>query len=81
LNAAERNYAMLEKESLSNVSAVKRLYQYLKGTEFVLIADIKPFVGMLCGDQSIPPMAASRMQRWAFLLSGFDYRLVYKKTS
>jgi hypothetical protein len=48
------------------VFAVKRLYQYLTGTVFVLITDYKALVNMLGSDQPIPPMAASRMQRWVF---------------
>jgi hypothetical protein len=47
----------------------------------VFITDHKPLVSMLGSDQPVPPMAASSMQRWAFFLSGFDYKLMYKKGS
>jgi hypothetical protein len=60
LNAAERNYEMLEKESSSMVFAVKRLY---RGNEFVLNTEHKPLVSMLGSDQPIQPLTASRMQR------------------
>jgi Integrase zinc binding domain/Integrase core domain len=43
------------------------------------VTDHKPLVTMLGNDKPIPPMAASRMQRWAYFLSGFDYKVVYRK--
>ena len=81
LSDAEKNYAQVEKEALSLVFGVKKFHQYLYGRRFVLITDHKPLTAILGPKRGVPPLAAARMQRWALLLSAYDYDIVYRPTT
>ena len=80
LHASERNYAQLEKEALSIVFGVRRFHQYLYGRKFTLLTDHQPLTTILSPKKGIPPLAAARLQRWALLLSAYDYVICYKST-
>lgn len=80
LAPAEKNYSQLEKEGLSIIFAVKKFNQYLYGRpKFVIRTDHKPLLGLFQFDKAIPVMASGRIQRWALLLAGYNYELVYRK--
>lgn len=77
LSKAEQNYSVLQKEALAIVFACDKFYQYLKGNHFILRTDHKPLISLLGENKGIPKMAASRIQRWALFLSGFEYKIEY----
>ena len=77
LSDAENKYAQVEKEPLSLVFGVKKFHQYLYGRCFVLITDHKPLTAIMGPKRGVPPLAAARKQRWALLLSAYDYDIVY----
>lgn len=79
LTKAERNYSTIQKEALAIVFSVIKLHQYLMGIKFELHTDHKPLLSIFGENNGLPVMAAARMQRWAFLLSGFDYTIKYVK--
>lgn len=79
LTRAEENYAMVDKEALAIFFGVKKFQQYLQGQKFVLKTDHKPLLAILGEHRGIPVMAASRLQRWAIFLSGFNYTIEYIK--
>lgn len=81
LNNAEKNYSTIEKEALAIIFSVVKLKQYLLGMFFTLETDHRPLITIFGENKGIPLMAAARMQRWAFLLSGFDYTIQYIKGS
>ncbi|XP_033637865.1 uncharacterized protein K02A2.6-like [Asterias rubens] len=81
LSPPERNYSQLDKEGLAMVFGVKKFHQYVYGRKFVISTDHKPLLGLLGEGRMIPPMASSRIQRWALTLSAYDYQLVYKPGS
>ena len=80
LSPSERNYAQLEKEALSLIFGVKKFHQYLYGRKFMLVTDHKPLTAILGAKKGIPSLAAARLQRWAVLLSVYQYEIRFKST-
>lgn len=80
LSKAESNYAQIEREALSIVFGVKKFHQYLFGRKFTLLTDHRPLTSIFGPHTGIPSLAASRMQRWALLLSAHQYEIKYRKS-
>ena len=59
---------------------VKRFHQFLYGRKFTLVTDHKPRQAILGPKSAVPTLAAARMQRWALVLSAYDYDLEYRKS-
>ena len=78
LSAAELNYSQLDKEALALVYAVTKFKYFLLGRKFVIRTDHKPLLGLFGKDKQIPINANARLQRWALLLSQYDYNLCFK---
>lgn len=76
LSQAERSYSQIDREALAIVFGVK-FHQYLYGRKFVIRTDHKPLTYIFGDKVGIPIMAASRLQRWAVLLSGYTYNIEY----
>ena len=51
----------------------------MKGRKFILYFDQIPLLILFGERNSIRQIAASRIQRWAYFLSGFYFELIYKK--
>ena len=79
LAPAEKNYSVIHKEALAIYWGINNFFQYLKGIHFTLESDHKPLLAILSEEKGIPQMAAGRMQRWAYFLSGFNYTLKHVK--
>ncbi|KAL0193255.1 hypothetical protein M9458_011551 [Cirrhinus mrigala] len=80
LSKAETNYAQIEREALSIVFGVRKFYQYIFGRKFTLLTDHRPLTAIFGPYHGIPSLAASRMQRWALLLSAHTYDIKYRKS-
>lgn len=78
LAKAEKGYAQIDKEGLAVVFAVKKFHQFLYGRHFKIYTDHKPLLGLFDTHRAIPPMASSRIQRWALTLSAYEYDLIYR---
>lgn len=81
LNSAERNYALIEKEAMAVIFAVRRYHKYLFGQAFTLVKDHQPLMAILGSKKGVPALAAARLQRWAIILSAYNYTIVYRKGS
>ena len=80
LSLAERHYAQIERR-FSHSFWIKRFNLYLYGRKFTLFTDHQPLARIFGPISGIPPLGAARLQRWAVLLSGYDYDIVYKRSA
>ncbi|KAL5488897.1 hypothetical protein EMCRGX_G017911 [Ephydatia muelleri] len=78
LATAERNYSQLDKEGLAIIFGVKKFHNYLYRRQFSIVTDHKPLIHLFSENRSIPAMASARLQRWALVLSAYQYKIVYK---
>ncbi|XP_041822728.1 uncharacterized protein K02A2.6-like [Chelmon rostratus] len=78
LSKTELNYSQIEKEALGIIFGVQKFRDYLYGRKFVFVTDHKPLVKILGPTTGVPALAAARLQRWALLLSAYQYDIVYK---
>ncbi len=76
---AEKNYSQIDKEGLALVYGVKKFHRYLFGRPFTLLTDHKPLTHLFGENNPVPPMASTRIQRWALLLSAYQYSIKYKR--
>eukprot|EP00731_Ephydatia_muelleri_P015662 Em0009g86a len=75
---AEAKYSQIEKEGLAIVFGVTKFHQYLVGRSFTIYSDHKPLQYLFSETRPVPPMASSRIQRWALTLSAYNYRIMFK---
>ena len=80
LSTSECNYVQVEREALSLVYGIQKFHQYLYGHRFTLVIDHKPLTTILGPNKGIPPLAATRMQKWALELSTYSYDIDFKST-
>ena len=81
LTKAEQNYSQIDREALGIIFGVKKFFQYLYGREFTLVTDNKPLTSIFHPSKEIPPLAASRLQRWSLYLSAFNYKVEFRRTA
>ena len=81
LTSTEKNYSQVEKEALSIIFGVRKFHQYLSGRHFQLIADHKHILAIFSSEKSLPVMTLQRQQRWALIMKGYDYHIVYRKSA
>lgn len=80
LTSHELHYSQINKEALAIVFAVSKFHQYLYGRKFTLRTDHKPLVSIFGPNSGVPITAASRLQRWAIVLSAYDFDIEYVST-
>ena len=81
LSDAERNYAQIEKEGLAIIFGIKRFQLYLYRRKFTLVTDHQPLTRIFGPKSSVPQLTAARLQRWAVLLSGYDFDIIFKNSA
>jgi hypothetical protein len=79
LSKAEKKYSQLEKEALALIFTLKKFHKYLYGRHFVLYTDHKPLTSIFDPHKNIPSLARARIQRWALILSAYQYEIKFRK--
>ncbi|XP_029347897.1 uncharacterized protein K02A2.6-like, partial [Acyrthosiphon pisum] len=80
LSNSECKFPQIEKEGLAIIFGVQKFYDYLYGRKFTLVTDHKPLIHIFGKKKGIPIYAANRLQRWAYVLSSFDFEIKYIKS-
>ena len=75
---AENNYSQIDSEGAAIVFGILKFHRYIYGRHFELLSDHQPLKGLLGEGRSVPVTALARIQRWALLLSGYQYTFRYK---
>ena len=78
LSTAEKKYAHLDKEGLAIIFGVKKFHDYLFGRKFQIKSDHQPLQHLFDSTRTIPQLASARLQRWALILSAYNYTISYK---
>ena len=81
LTAAEKNYSQIDRGALAIVFAIKRLHQFVYGRHFLLRTDHKPLLRILGENVGLPSTVVARLQRWAVILSAYDFTMEHIKGS
>ena len=74
LSDVETRYSQTEKEMLGVVWAVEHFHIYLYGTQFTIVTDHQPLLGIFRSHKA----TSVRIDRWKLRLMPYHYHLVYK---
>ncbi|XP_028161637.1 uncharacterized protein K02A2.6-like [Ostrinia furnacalis] len=79
LGASEKNYSQIQKEATAIIFGVKHFHQYLYGRQdpFILKTDHRPLLSIFGNKNGISVTSASRLQRYALILSAYNYTVKY----
>ena len=81
LTKAERNYAQIEREAAAIIFGIKKFHSYIYGRKFTLITDHKPLTTVFSPKYSLSALVAARLQRWAIILSTYQYDVEFRPTN
>ena len=76
----ELKRSIKDKEAMAIVFGIKKFYQYVFGKEITLRTDNKPLQLILGPRKGIPVTADNRLQRYAYYLSRFKYKIEHVKS-
>ena len=76
----ELKRSIIDKEAMAIVFGFKQFFQFVFGKDIILRTDNKPLQLILGPRKGIPVTADNRLQRWAYFLSGFRYRIEHIKS-
>ena len=77
LSKTEQNYAQVEKETLAIIFGIQK---FISTWKFLLVTDHKPLTTILSPKEGLPALAAARLQRWAIMLSVYQYDRISANT-
>lgn len=77
LNATESKYSQVDKEAFSIIFGVKKFNDLLVGKKFIIKTDHKALTYLFNPKKGIPSHTNARLQRWALLLSSFNFDIFH----
>jgi len=78
LSKAEENYSNIEREGLGIYAGVSHFRKYLLGRPFTIQSDHSPLQYIFDG-KNASKRVSHRLQRWALELSGYNFKVAYRK--
>lgn len=79
LTAAERNYALIEREALAIAFGIQKFHKYLYGRMFTILTDIQPLTDIFDTKKHANSVAASNLHRCLNFLASCQHKIVYRK--
>ena len=76
LTKTENNYAQIKREAAAIIFGIKSSIH----TKFTLITDHKPLATIFSPKSSLPALASARLQKWAIILSAYQYEVEFQTT-
>ena len=73
LNAVERRYSQIERESLGVTWSIERFYVYLYGINFTVLTDHKPLISIFKPTHEPP----ARIQKWILRLQPYTFTVEF----
>lgn len=80
LTPAEKNYSQIEREACAADFVLKRARPYIYGRKFEFHIDHKPLLAIFGSKKGIPAHSASRLQRYALNMLGYEFDIKYVNT-
>lgn len=79
LSVSEKVYSQIQKEATAIIFGVKHFHQYLYGRQepFILKTDHRPLLSIFGKKNGVSVTAALRLQRYAIILSAYNYVVQY----
>ena len=78
LSKAEIGYSQTQKEALAVVWCLKRLHKFLFNHKFTIVTDHQSLKFIFNENSSLSKGTSNMLQRWALLLSAYDYNIVHR---
>ncbi|XP_024082277.1 uncharacterized protein K02A2.6-like [Cimex lectularius] len=75
LNSAQQKYPSIEREAYAIIFGCTKFKDYLFCKEFELVTDYRPLMYIFGARKKLPVYAANRLQRWAYLISNYNYSI------
>ena len=80
LGPSERNYSEIHREALAAIFAVQKFHKYIYGHRLILCSDNEALKEIFNPNMDTSNITASRLQRWAVMLSIYDYEFKYRRS-
>ena len=76
----QRKYSQIDKEAFAIVYAIKQFHKFFYLNKFTLITDHKALTQTIAKERKLPIYSEMRMQHYPIFLSGFNYKIKYRKS-
>jgi len=78
LTETERRYSQLDKEALAIKYGVTKFKQYLPASQFTVVTDHRPLLGIFTPGKPIPEHLSPRLIRYVLHLASLKYKIVHR---